>query len=484
MIKMRITVTFLNKILFNLLLISIFLLSFFNDFPFLSSRNFARSPSIYPFFISFIVIFLIIVYNLIYRKVMIKIAINNKIILISLLFLAWCGLSGIVNFDKIVALSSRRNTGLLVYLKNLGILVLYVNILFIINYILKHFKDQKKIFAKIRQTCLISFMVVLPYAILEIFAYSYNNNYAIRLLSTIEPLFHSRIFDIKDGLRVRGYAFEPSYFSLYIAFIFPWLLSYSFEARKKINYIVLFVVLIVIIYSESRVGYLVFLIEFMIFILSALCFKKAKKNSISMFLVLLIVGIILLLNSSRLMTIYHSLFEFKSNNISNVTRLASIHAAMLLGMENLIFGVGLGLAGAYLPEYYPDYAWLSYEMRSWASLRDLELGSPVFALFPRVFAEVGAIGLLIYVFLWLTVIIGVYRKVYRINIETNKIDYFGICLLASSIGLLLGSFAVDGFNFLGYWINIGMSAFYIYSFHPENWKSKTQLSKASKGVDL
>jgi len=299
-----------------------------------------------------------------------------------------------------------------------------------------------------------------PYCILEIFAYKYENNMAISVLSFIEPFIHSRKYTELETLNVRGFSFEPSYLSLYVASVLPWIFGNTIKKNNKIkSLIILILFLLIIILSGSRTMYLVFLIELIVF--GAIMFNISNSKKFKKMIVLFVPLILLVsLFWENIITVFVSLASLESTDISNITRFSSIHAALRLFIDNPVVGVGYGLAGAYLPDYYPDYAFLSYEIKDWAYARDLNLGTPVFALMPRLAAETGLIGLSLILYFWVVLIKKLYNTIKLFKNE-KIIAEFGVKLLVSLIGLLVASFGVDAFTFIGYWLLFGISVGYI-----------------------
>ncbi|KFN39676.1 hypothetical protein KN63_01790 [Smithella sp. F21] len=384
--------------------------------------------------------------------------------LLFVVYIIWAFFTGIFNYFTITKLSSIEISGIALFFKNIVLLFFYFYIsIFSFNAL----RNNKHSFSKIRKVCLYSFLIVVPYALLEIFSYYFENISAAYLLNYLEPIFHDRAYSESDSVfRVRGYAFEPSYFSLYIAFVSPWLFSYliNFSSSKFKPFSLLILLFTIIIFTKSRITYVVFFIEFASFVFLAFRFRLTdnfKKEFFLLFLVMSGMLVMSLINYDSIFLTIQSLTSFESKDISNIDRLASIHSAFLLGFDHTIFGVGYGLAGAYLPDYYPNYAFLSYQMTEWASAREKCLGAPVFSMLPRLIAETGFIGCALFLGLWFTAMIKTYKKMLENHQNNLQIQLFGISLFVAFLGMFVASFSVDGYGFTGYWLSLGMAMAYV-----------------------
>jgi len=455
-----------NKIYLNLFLCSLFLLPFINDFPLFPKSHFARTPSMFTLLLSAI----LLVSYLLLGKVNFYIH-QTKLTFLLLAYVFWAILSGVFNFFIIGNLNSIEISGYAIFLKNITMLVFYFYIcLFAYNAL----RNNEDAFLKIRNVCMYSFLIVIPYALLEILSYYYEINLASYLLRYLEPIFHDRNYAFTDDVsRVRGYAFEPSYFSLYIAFVSPWLLSYLIEIYEKKKFLfslLIFLFFTIIIYTQSRITYITVIIQVAIYVWLILHFqiKKElfKKNLlIKVFIFTAFLLFIVSMNYQKIFWTFQSLTSFEPTNISNLERLASMHSAMLLSLDHPIYGVGFGLAGAYLPDYYPDYAFLSYSMVFWANAREINFGTPVFSVLPRVLAETGLIGGALFLGAWLTAMYSIYKKILINFRNNNRIPYVGISLFTTLLGLLSASFGVDDLGFVGYWLSFGMTMAYVSNHH-------------------
>ncbi len=142
-------------------------------------------------------------------------------------------------------------------------------------------------------------------------------------------------------------------------------------------------------------------------------------------------------------------------DFSTITRFGSQLAAIGLWLDNIVFGVGPGLSGAYLPDYYPNWMLAnSNEIQIWTALSKENLGSPTFSIYTRILAEYGIFGAIIACGI-LTSLISKMRRIIRsIQLtygERAKIRVF----LMSLAGCLITFFGLDGIGFPGFWILLG-----------------------------
>lgn len=449
-----------KKTIFRLILLSIVLLPFFNDFPLFFGHSIFRSPSIYPLIVSVCILFMVLLFKL--RAGRISFKIHNKSIYIFLfLYIVWSLLSGIINFYDILLLRSYNTEGSTVFIKNIFLLLFYSLVLIATSFAMSQNSNK---YYLIRKACLYSFVIIVPYFLLEVFSLIFDNNLSNLILSNIEPIFHARASSGDDIVvnKIRGYAFEASYLSLYLAFAFPWLLSYLFQYRMRYKtYIILIMFLFAIVsLTDSRISYIVIITETILYMIIVSCLDRSKTVLAAIFIVLITLSTTLAVNYERFTSASRSLFAFDKTDISNTTRAAGMHAAFLLSLDKPIFGVGIGLSGGYLPDYYPSYAFLNYQTPDWSDQRDENLATPTFAMLPKLAAEVGYVGLGFFCMIWASAIFLVYNKTKFVQKSEMRLDYHGISLVVLLIGMFVGSFGVDGYNFMGYWVGLGMAAAY------------------------
>lgn len=88
---------------------------------------------------------------------------------------------------------------------------------------------------------------------------------------------------------------------------------------------------------------------------------------------------------------YVSQYKSLGFDISTITRVGSWTAAWYGFLDSPFLGNGMGLAGKFLPNYYPEWFYISPESNDW-SLASINFGTPVFSNLFRVLFEGGIFG--------------------------------------------------------------------------------------------
>jgi O-antigen ligase len=167
------------------------------------------------------------------------------------------------------------------------------------------------------------------------------------------------------------------------------------------------------------------------------------------------------LNSSGKSLIDVFLSLASKDNLSNIARFGAQLAGYQMALDHPVFGVGLGQYGFRVADYIPDWALVSEEIRKWISPTEGTAWAPVHNIYVRIASEGGFIGLLLWISMWGSVLLGCIRK-YRSNtVASGQPDYLGLALVVSIVGVLLSGFNADSFRFFGYWLSLGAAWAYI-----------------------
>jgi hypothetical protein len=291
-----------------------------------------------------------------------------------------------------------------------------------------------------------------------------GQGWAISILGYITPIIHRFEYLYLD--RLRSLSGEASWFGMYLAFVFPWLMSYYFTERKTYKYIYLALIvyaLILTFLTYSRTAY--FIISFQIFAFFMIIFFKGPHRHRRQLLWVLIITVLLLgvliieTNAGdKIVQIYHSLFEQDTEYYqSNISRIGSQLTAIKMGLSYPLAGVGLGQYGFYMPDYIPAWALHSSELKLFASSSSDTPWATVHGLWTRILAETGFVGLFLWLSVWISVLIAVwkrYRKLYQIE---QQYSILALSLLISILGLMLNGLNMDSLRTLSYWITLGVA---------------------------
>ena len=131
-----------------------------------------------------------------------------------------------------------------------------------------------------------------------------------------------------------------------------------------------------------------------------------------------------------------------------------------MAVDNPVFGVGFGQYGFHMSAYVPDWALFSEDIQESMSPIPGTAWAPVYGIYVRIAAELGFVGLAMWIALWGSVVVACYRR-YRNNTAAGSPDILGLALIISIVGVLITGFQTDSFRFFGYWISMGIAWAYI-----------------------
>ena len=423
----------------KLVSLGIILILFFNDFPLFGSSHLLRSPSFYPFIVGGLI-------WLIGSKGKVRWP-GNKILIIFIIFVLISLLINIFNISNILF-----ETAVAISVKNIIVLFFLISAM-IYTYNVLMLKNDWIDF--VEKTIKVSFMILVPYVLLEIIVFYFN--IFEPPFAFIEKLFHSRIYSDIEVHKIRGYAFEGSYFSLVLAFLYPWILKSFLSKNRKWTDSILFIIFLVIVTtSQSRSIVSIFMIQTFLYVF--MYYKMIFKNYKVLFSILILASILIMIGPILVDNI-KSLTEFESTNVSNIIRFYSAYYAVQIGLDNPIFGTGIGLSGGHMASYYDDSIFSAYTAINWLQNSE-SLSVPVFSLLPKIMAEIGVIGLLLYLFIFLNPVWQI-KQLHKVKNIPDKYKEIGIAIISMVLGLMVASFAVDTYYFYGYWISLAISYTYV-----------------------
>lgn len=307
--------------------------------------------------------------------------------------------------------------------------------------------------------CTFATVFAVSFGVLELMAQFPMTSFVLPIYNFLDELLHDHENDYFGKYVVRSLAFEPSYLALPIAFLLPIaLLGNNLYSGIKSKFVLCGLIFLSII-SGSRTGIVVTILQLIVSFLIGknLVITNSNKNFFRRYLLLFLLLSLFLMSYETIM----SLTIINETSISNVERMGSWLASLLVFLDNPFIGVGLGLSGGFIADYYPDFFYLSYNANKWADYSD-QFGSSVFAMLPRLIAELGIVGFT-FIFspiLYLIYFIFCIRKIAIVNGKTISY-HLSNCLLLTWMGLFIGSFGVDSIVFPGYWILLSISLWFI-----------------------
>lgn len=391
---------------------------------------------------------------------------KDKINYILIVFLIWVIISSIANFNNILINDFKGRIGI----EKLILQLFVVSFMFLICYITQIIIFKKNItLLDIRKYILYSTIPVGIYSFFELLNLTgiINFSWIIEKMSGVVHLYNRGEIYTKGIRSVTG---EPSYFAMYSAFVIPWILSYVFtekDRKKKVQYgLAILYLLILVIFSKSRVGYAIMFFELVVFSFGILVFRMSKQNKK---IIISFIGIIITIFIGINITVFNkiggdqnSVHELSvsgliksltdKNNMSNVARLGMQKVAVNIGIDNALVGVGIGQYGFYAKDYVDENALRSNEVQNWINPDTTENSwPPAFSLYARIVAEQGILGIII----WITLIIYTIYSLF-IKLRTSYNNILGLALMTSFLGVLISSFNADTFAISQLWILIAI----------------------------
>lgn len=417
-----------------------------------------RELSFYPLVIGMVIWLM----NIVIKGESIKIP-QNKSFVYLLYFLVIILLSGCINCSEIFYVSFNGQSGLYIFGMQFASMLCYTAIsVYVYNWLrMGDLQTNLKLFYK---WLLISFFIAGLYSVFEL-GKILGNETLTNIVVSIDEMFRPQVIDTDTFInygRIRSVASEASYFGMYSGIIFPWIISLPFlvEYRHKFFIPMVYTYFIILnLLSISRTAYFIFAIQLVLYFI---LFRKEIKE-ISAYIInssVLLLVCLLILNS-----FFDSKFNFDIVEVfrsilggdggmfssSNDARFGSQYAALSVFFNNPIIGVGFGLAGIYIVDFYPSWSLYNVEIKLWTEGVVTQSGLPsTHGLYSRLMAETGMIGL----FVWLLYIFSMAASLLkRINDEYSprkKIILKGFFI--SLVGVFMFAFNIDAFRLMAYWI--------------------------------
>ncbi len=450
-----------KKVVNVLLLLSIILIPFMN-MPYLNSilKELSYNAASYPILIMMFLIFLKIVSKKDFLPQ------SNFSFKCFIALIAWSIISFIFNFKTIINTSFKNRIGIEKFVFQFPLLIFVFILTYTIYYILYKYEFDKE---KIRKFIIYSMVITGAYAFIEVLFIMGITNVGSILINVshyIQLYSRDRIY-----LRgVRSVAGEASHFAMYLAYALPWLISYFFTQKKSkflVSLIPISYFIVLIFLSKSRAGYFILMFELFLYLLSIIIVKNREFTIKVCLLFVVAIGVGLFTNkifyneqvyenTSQSLKVKDVVESATSDeNLSNVARLGMSEGAIYMALDHPIFGVGIGQYGFHAKKYIPQSAFKSLEVKSWLDETRTDLWPTVFAIHPRILAELGFVGFFIWITMWCSLLYQLMMRTYK-----NK-DIWSLTLMVSIAGTLFSGFTLDTYIFYPYWILFGLALFYL-----------------------
>jgi len=355
-------------------------------------------------------------------------------------FIVWVIVSGAVNYNRISLNYFKYRTGTEKFMLQFLVLSFVFTVsIFLYNFFKRY--EINDLFYIIRKIVVLSFIVILFFGFFEFLKKFLGINNIIENFRGFISIGYKGYDD-----RLHSICGEPSWFGVYLTFGLPWILSYFIE-RIRLKYFVLYFFIFLFSYfTFSRTVYIIFVIQTFVFSLIIGFHDKNYKKMLKYFIVFCIPSILLFLNTA-ITSIISTQNKYAG---SNITRIGMQTAAVKIGLDNPVFGVGLGQFGFNFPKYLPEWSLENPEIKSYLDPND-KFFPPSHGLFPRLIAETGFVGFFIYISMWVFIVI---KSVLRF---VNRFECFlDLVILLSCVGFFLMGFTVDSFRYIIYWFMISL----------------------------
>ncbi len=373
-------------------------------------------------------------------------------------FLAIILLTGLINFNEIGTNAIKGRHGPERYFKQV---LVYVFGLATSVALYDFFRSKKlNFFETVQLGVLISLFFIIPYSIFEL-GRIFNFEICDNILSYINKIIR---ISPHYKLRIRSVSGEGSWFGMYLAFAWPFIINWFMQGRNKVwlKVFVLSFLTVIFYFSYSRFLYAVILSETALFLVFIALFKGIKKCPPRRLLLFCVTLSISLLCTHSMDTHKYAispkknadsgkdvLRSFTSKNqyhLSNIGRLGCWKAGFNVGVNNPVFGIGLGQFCFHMKDNIPEWALESDEIKYWANDIPGTNLAPTHNLYSRLFAETGLVGLALWVLAWLVFVVDLWRKqLLNFSHEINT-------LLLAGLGCILIGFNTDTFRIMEVWI--------------------------------
>lgn len=369
--------------------------------------------------------------------------------------------SFLVNLPSITETTFHGRTALNKVFTSTLVLLFGLYAAYLTYFVFVHTKgDIKRILIK---PLLASFLVTFLYAIPEVLAWYSPSVRSVYL--TISGIIHSNQTFIETPFRLRSVGSEPSFIGIYFTFLLPWLLVARVYCRQRIliNLCIIIAICMVLL-TASRTAYAALLLIIVSWIYVGYFMQAhTPKRMAALALQAPLLFPLFILLMILILTFDTTLIEWvnQSDNLSNLTRLATYTAAFETFKQNILFGTGFGLTGYYLWPHMPDWGFWSYEIINYLETDRSGQAPPIYSMFVRIAGDLGLLGLLGWYGFWSYSLINVIKAAQQDVWQTGKRPWIAIGLVVSIMSFLALDISTGSFRLMNYWVTLGMITYYL-----------------------
>ena len=404
------------------------------------------------------VLFFLLAFFIILFKKKIKLPFHSPIFYSLIIFLVWASLTTFINFETVLQNSFKQTSGVVRFLRQYFSLVLAAFVLPITFYNSFLKINSKRLIYSIRKVIYYSFVIVIIYSIIEILIVKFN------MINLKKPLLN--IFDYlpfveaKTDLRLKrisSVTFEPPALGTYLITIFSWMCSYIITSKSYFKFLPALLVIGLAFVSGSRAAFFIIIIQAIVFVFAISQSYQYNKTFSKIILTSLIaISVGLLVYAPKIINyVDNEIQSFKLNDedhsLSNKSRFGIQYAMYQVFLDNPVIGTGYGQQAFDARSKYPSWAKRNnWEFRLKYLNQNSKRFPPGYNLYLRLAAETGALGLLVFLWVILYIMIWCYN-----NLKMQK-NLLAIIVFVSMAGFMLNWLKMDTFRIYGFWICLAL----------------------------
>lgn len=268
--------------------------------------------------------------------------------------------------------------------------------------------------------------------------------------------------------RLRSVAFEPPWFGNYAGFVWPWLLAAARSetgVARRYYFSVWMVLNVLVVLSMARTAFLivggcaaVWVALRFVYLPPRFEHNDPRLRQATTLVVLGLLVVAILTYIVNLDVVVHAVMA--SDTVTNISRLSSIVAAFGMFGDRPFLGFGLGQYGFHVQHYLPFWGYYSYEFTPMFTDPRGEWPSS-YSVFARFAAELGVVGLVAWLGLWLGLARTFVRDTLMYQALTGKLPSVVFPLVASCFCVLLAGLATESLRFPMIWVTMGLGCRYL-----------------------
>jgi len=273
--------------------------------------------------------------------------------------------------------------------------------------------------------------------------------------------------DMADIGRARSVCYEPPSLANFAGFAWPWMYAGFRGAKPKAKplYLILWALCTLLILAAwSRTSAVLLVGNILVLFLLRFVYLPPKTpnpvfykaTSAVILTSIFSVVAVFMFNIDAMIS-----YVVSGDSVSNITRFASMATGFRMFLGHPLAGYGFGQYGFHILEYMPGWGYYSWEISTWL-VTPTAVWPPVFSIYARFAAELGLLGLVLWIGIWF----GLARSIWRITLiyqnATGQMLLLAYPLIISCYGVLLSGLAFDSLRTPMMWITLGLGCCYLH----------------------